>query len=156
MQRSPLWMIAGGVTMAAAAAGVAFKALHGSGKATAAELASFAAASVANAARGHMIHAIEAVTEAESLAGIVSAAGHAAVREAAEAGADITAAAIGAVEGARMGSHDAGLDEGTAVRAALDGIMGAARGISGVAESRVADAIRQVEQIEVASLDGRH
>ncbi len=143
---------AGAVTVAATVAGLGIRALRARpARETAETLAAFTAASVANAARGHVIEA--AVTShGDDATGNIQSAARDTISQAAHAGADVVAAAIGAIQGARTAAREASVEYTAAVRAAVAGIREGARAISPAADARVVEALRHAEGIDARNI----
>lgn len=102
-------------------------------------LASATAVSVHNAAKGTVIGSIREAHEPDG--DLLVSTVRRAVVEAAEAGADLTAAAIGAVEGAMEVAHLLGQSRSAAASQAVAGAVEAARSSGAAAGARVREAL---------------
>ncbi len=131
-----------GITVAATLGGLLWRTLSGpKDQVAAADLAALTAESVMNAAQAHVIDVVE---NGNAPGGeLIAAASRDGVREAAAAGADVTAAAVGVVRGARAVHGVAGLGAEAAAEAARRGALEVASEIGPVAERRVSDAVGQ-------------
>lgn len=129
----PLTMGAG---IVAAAGGVLWRVLNGGNPADSPDqIAALTAQAVADAARESVLETMAELDGGADAA--LTAVATKAVREAATAGADITAAAIGAVDGAAIVASEAGLGRADAATAARLGALTAARDIGPAALDRV-------------------
>lgn len=95
--------------------------------------------SVMNATQAHVIEAVESANQPHTA--VIERAARDGVRESALAGADITAAAVGAVRGARDIYESIGLSRDEAIGAAFRGATDAAASIGPVAERRVRETL---------------
>lgn len=140
---SPWMVAAAGVGVAAALGGVAWRALgaSGDGRESPESHAAATASSVANAARAHVIEELESAANAGP--DTIERAAREAVQEAASAGADVVAAALGAVEGTGLAHEATGIEPAQARRLAAEGALQAARGIGAAAATRVRQVLRR-------------
>lgn len=140
---------AGAVSIAAALAGIAWKTLRPKGSAETPEtIVSFTAASVTNAARKQVLEAADGLEEPAEILTAVNSAAISVVRQAAEAGADIVPAAVGAVQGARSVAAAGAVKPGDAIAAATEGALAAATQLTAAAAERVSDALVAIEGVK--------
>ena len=132
----------GASALALAAVGVAWRTFAGDNEEdTPAGLAALTAAAVSDAARSQVLELADQ-PDGDPIAAIERSATEA-LRDAAAAGADITAAAIGAVEGAQLVAAELGVERRTAAEHAAYAVAEAARTLGPAAESRVQQALRR-------------
>lgn len=131
-----MMMAAGAGAVATASLRVLWRAVNGGSNADAPDqIAALTAQSVADAARAGVIESVEGVHSPDE--GTIASATTRAIREAASAGADVTAAALGALDGAAIVHRDAGLSRSEAITAARGAAIAAADEIGATAAERV-------------------
>jgi hypothetical protein len=140
---------AGALSVAGALAGVAWKTLRPRGTAETPEtIVSFTAASVTNAARKQVLEAVHGLEASVEILDAIGSASISVVRQAADAGADIVPAAVGAVQGARAAATSGPVEVEHAIAAASEGALAAATQLTAAAAERVSDALGAIEGIK--------
>lgn len=142
-------LLAGAVSLAATAAGVGWRILRPkNSEDTPESVVSFTAASVTNASRKQLLEAADGLTDPSEVLDAIRGAALSVVRQAADAGADIVPAAVGAVQGARIVARGGSIAPSDAVAAATEGAITAATELTAAAAERVSEALHTLEGVK--------